>query len=99
MSRARWTCPPGRADERDRLPAGHDEIEAVEHAPAGPVPERHLIEPHLARAVGQRLRVRDVLDLGIGHQHVVDATAGRCRARQLPSNMPTMRSGQIIIST
>ena len=34
----------GRADHRDGLAGVHDEVEAVEHRRARPVPERHALE-------------------------------------------------------
>ena len=102
MSRATVVLPDAVApDERDRLTAADHEVETVEHAPARPVAERDALEPHLARARrAAASRAGRSSIAGSVDEHLVDATRRPPPTRgSCARSMPTMRSGQISIST
>ena len=61
------------ADERDRLPGGHREIEVAEHRIGRRVAERHVLELHLAPRHCELERVGRVLHDGGRVEQVVDA--------------------------
>ena len=80
----------GPADQRHRLPRPQMQVEAGQHVgipavfdrqghPAvGPVGEAHVLEPHVALAVGQVHRARPIDDGGLLVEDLVDALGRGC---------------------
>ena len=69
----------GAADERDGLARPQVQLEAVEHAGAVGVVERHVVEVHVAAALDEVDGARPVDDVGLLVEHLVDALRRRRR--------------------
>ena len=90
---------------RDRLAGRHGEVEAVEHhRQLGRVGERHALEAHVTRPAGgavggQRPAARVVADHRGGDEDLVHPLGGGRGRWPWAMIMPSIRSGQISITT